>query len=49
MKFLNYVKYRETSLTDVLFAHEPGDTVQVTIERDGEQTLPVSLGTSPTA
>ncbi len=38
----------ETSLTDVLFQHKPGDTVQLTINRNGsEQTLPVTLGSPP--
>src|SRR5207244_728729 len=33
------------SLTDLLFAHKPGDTVQLTINRNGsEQTVPVTLG-----
>ena len=37
-----------TSLTDVLFQHRAGDTVQVTVARDGsEQTLAVTLGTRP--
>jgi 2-alkenal reductase len=40
----------EMSLTDVLFTHKPGDTVQVTVTRDGgEQTFPVTLGTAPTS
>jgi S1-C subfamily serine protease len=35
----------DASLTDVLFTHEPGDTVQITVERDnGEQTFTVTLG-----
>jgi S1-C subfamily serine protease len=38
----------ETSLTDVLFTHKPGDKVQVTVERNGsQQTVPVSLGRPP--
>jgi S1-C subfamily serine protease len=40
----------EISLTDVLFTYRPGDTVQVTINRNGsEQTAPVTLGTAATS
>jgi S1-C subfamily serine protease len=38
------------SLTDLLFQHKPGDTVQLTINRNGsEQTVPVTLGTASTS
>jgi 2-alkenal reductase len=38
----------ETSLTDVLFTHKPGDVVQVTVARgNNQQTLTVTLGSQP--
>src|SRR4029453_8248026 len=38
----------ETSMNDVLFQYKPGATVQVTINRNGnEQSLPVTLGSRP--
>jgi S1-C subfamily serine protease len=39
---------RQNSLIDLLFKHEPGDTVSVTAERDGTpQTFQVTLGERP--
>src|SRR5215212_1869959 len=39
---------RQNSLIDLLFAHEPGDVVSVTAERDGTpQTFQVTLGERP--
>jgi 2-alkenal reductase len=39
---------QETSLTDVLFTHKPGDVVQVTVARgDKQQTFAVTLGSQP--
>src|SRR5829696_292671 len=39
---------RQNSLIDLLFEHEPGDTVSVTAERDGTpQTFQVTLGERP--
>jgi S1-C subfamily serine protease len=39
---------RQTSLIDLLFEHEPGDVVPVTVERDGTpQTFEVTLGERP--
>jgi S1-C subfamily serine protease len=39
---------RQDSLIDLLFAHEPGDVVSVTAERDGTpQTFQVTLGERP--
>jgi 2-alkenal reductase len=40
----------QASLTDVLFTHKPGDTVQVTVARDdGQQTFAVTLGSRPSS
>jgi len=39
---------RQSSLIDLLFGHEPGDEVTVTVERDGTpQTFQVTLGERP--
>lgn len=39
---------RQHSLLDMLFSHEPGDTVSVTVDRDGTpQTFQVTLGERP--
>jgi S1-C subfamily serine protease len=39
---------RQSSLLDLLFGHEPGDEVTVTVERDGTpQTFQVTLGERP--
>jgi S1-C subfamily serine protease len=39
---------RQNSLIDLLFEHEPGDAVTVTVERDGTpQTFEVTLGERP--
>ena len=39
---------RQNSLIDLLFEHEPGDAVSVTVEREGTpQTLQVTLGERP--
>lgn len=41
---------RQTSLLDLLMEREPGDTVTLTVERDGaEQTIQVVLGQRPAA
>jgi S1-C subfamily serine protease len=41
---------RETTLIDLLFGHEVGDVVGVTVDRDGDvQTFSVTLGERPTA
>jgi S1-C subfamily serine protease len=39
---------RQSSLLDLLFGHEPGDEVTVTVDRDGTpQTFQVTLGERP--
>jgi S1-C subfamily serine protease len=39
---------RETSLMDLLFAHDPGDVVNLTVDRDGAvETFQVTLGERP--
>jgi 2-alkenal reductase len=39
-----------TSLTDVLFTHKPGDKVNVTVARDdGQHTMTVTLGSQPSS
>jgi 2-alkenal reductase len=40
---------QDTSFTEVLFSHQPGDTVDVVIQRgDDQQTVSVTLGERPT-
>jgi S1-C subfamily serine protease len=41
---------RQNSLIDLLFGHDPGDVVEVTVDRDGAlQTFQVTLGERPDA